>query len=127
TPAAESREIAIPQLVLDASTPGTPATVLPLRLSKDFDLDFEVVAHAAELSRIEVLGQPLGPEPLIPLFLPAPPRPHRVSIRRRDGVLTVALDGGSAVARAGTSTEDWLAARGLPKRKIVLQAIRLTR
>ncbi len=93
----------------------------------DFDLSFEVMASGPELSEIEVLGHPLASdETPQPAHLDDAVHPHRVTFQRRGGALFLGLDGGPLLVLPGTSTDEWLVARGLPESPTILRVVRLT-
>jgi hypothetical protein len=121
---ASPREVTIPRLVLDARRPDSPATIVPLRLPADFDLGFELVASAAELARIEVLGHPLAS--YADAALADVERTYHVALQRRGGVLSLGLDGGRFLVIPGTSTDEWLTARGPSGAPLTLRSIHLS-
>jgi beta-lactamase regulating signal transducer with metallopeptidase domain len=118
-PSPESRSLTMPQVVLQASAPDAPPTILPIRLPPDFTLEFEVAA-SDDLTRIEVLGHPLAATPPFPRLTP-----HRVALRRRNGSLSLTLDGARPTVLDGPSTDLWLTARGLPDRPTIFRSLRL--
>ena len=119
--------LSLAQVVLEASGSTSPDVALPIRLPKDFDLTFEVISDAAELSQIRVLSHPLSPvrSPLL-LLLPGVSQSHQVTIYRRDGTISLTLDSGPMTVLPGPSTEEWLVAQGVSGRSTVLRSIRLT-
>jgi hypothetical protein len=125
-PALESRDVHIPSLTLDAKGLSPAPTILPLRLPMDFDLGFDVIAAGHELAQIEVLGHPLASEETPPApTLDDAVRPHRVAFQRRGGALVLGLDGGPFLVLPGTSTDEWLTARGMPDSPTILRAVHL--
>lgn len=89
---AVARSIRVPQLVITQRENDDHAFDLRLRLPDQFSLTFEVLGSPADLSKLEVLGHPLGsvthPYPSVQddtLW-------HRVQIRRRDSLEIVMVD-----------------------------------
>ncbi len=124
---AEAGDVRIARVTLDAKGPAPAPTPLPIRLPTDFDLGFDVDASGSELAQVEVLGHPLAADDTSasPL-LDDVSRTHHVALRRRGGSLFLGLDGGPLLLLLGTSTEEWLIARGLPGTATVLRNLHLT-
>lgn len=119
---APPRVLELPQVVLQPAPAGASAAILPVRLPSEFTVEFDVVAAADELPLIRILERPLAAGPTA-----SGAGPHRVALRREGGGLSLGLDGGAMTPLAGPSAEEWLSARGLPGRPVLLKNLRLSR
>ena len=120
----ETRSLSIPRVVLEASSPDSSSIALPIRLPKDFDLTFEVVADADEFSEIRVLGPTPRPG-ASPPHAPAPHPPADTSGRapapRRGPHPLPRLRADDAPLLGPIDRRKWLAARAPPSRPTVLR------
>jgi hypothetical protein len=123
----EPRSFSIPRIILQPESLTPEPTTLPIRLPSEFDLSFEVLANAAQLSEIQILGNPLGPVPIVVNeLLEDEQRLHRVKLRRRDRMLSLAVDDAPMRPLPNPSFDGWFNALGARKEKTVFRSIHLT-
>jgi hypothetical protein len=123
----EVRSFSIPRIILQPEPLSAGPTTLPIRLPTDFDLSFEVLANAAQLSEIQILGNSLGPPPIVVNeLLEDEPRLHRVKLRRHKGVLSLSLDDKPLKPLPHPSLDGWFNALGSRKETTILRSVLLS-
>jgi hypothetical protein len=123
----ENHSISIPRIILQPEPVIPQPTTLPIRLPAEFDLSFELLANALQLSEIQILGNSLGPVPIVVNeLLEDEQRLHRVKVRRRKGLLYLSLDDEPLRQLSNNAGDEWFNALGGRKETTIFRTIHLT-
>ncbi len=121
------RSIRFPQLSIAPREHDDRPFDLRLRLPTQFSLSFEVMAEPTDLSRLEVLGHPLGPVVELDPARPVYRLWHRVQIRRAGSSEVVLVDDRPVLEGARPpNAASWLTIRPLPGQSTRIRELELS-